>query len=113
MAFADTLLSETEATMALVDRRHRPGGHWNDAYPFVRPHQPPSFYGVSSRSLLGPRAGSPQSARFVTGTPRPIAAVMRFRGRFLFPCPPFRTRPASLRRYVFQVPARLADRCRP
>lgn len=54
MAFADTLLSETEATMALVDRRHRPGGHWNDAYPFVRPHQPPSFYGVSSRSLLGP-----------------------------------------------------------
>ena len=26
MAFADTLLSETQATIALVDRRHRPGG---------------------------------------------------------------------------------------
>ena len=51
MAFADTLLSETDATMALVDRRHRPGGHWNDAYPFVRLHQPSSFYGVSSRPL--------------------------------------------------------------
>ena len=51
MAFADTLLSETDASIALVDRRHRPGGHWNDAYPFVRLHQPSSFYGVSSRTL--------------------------------------------------------------
>ena len=40
MAFADTLLSETELTVALVDRSHRPGGHWNDAYPFVRLHHP-------------------------------------------------------------------------
>ena len=51
MAFADSLLSETDATMAIIDRRHRPGGHWNDAYPFVRLHQPSSFYGVGSRSL--------------------------------------------------------------
>jgi hypothetical protein len=51
MAFADVLLSETDATMAMADRRHRPGGHWNDAYPFVRLHQPASFYGVSSRPL--------------------------------------------------------------
>jgi hypothetical protein len=51
MAFADTLLSETDATMAIVDRRHRPGGHWNDAYPFVRLHQPSGFYGVGSRPL--------------------------------------------------------------
>jgi hypothetical protein len=51
MAFADTLLSETDATLAMVDRRHRPGGHWNDAYPFVRLHQPSSFYGVGSRML--------------------------------------------------------------
>ena len=51
MAFADTLLSETDATIALIDRRHRPGGHWNDAYPFVRLHQPSGFYGVSSRTL--------------------------------------------------------------
>lgn len=36
MAFADTLLGESDATVILVDRRDRPGGHWNDAYPFVR-----------------------------------------------------------------------------
>lgn len=51
MAFADTLLSESDATMAIVDRRHCPGGHWNDAYPFVRLHQPSHFYGVESRPL--------------------------------------------------------------
>jgi hypothetical protein len=51
MAFTDVLLSETDATVALVDRHHRPGGHWNDAYPFVRLHQPSSFYGVNSAKL--------------------------------------------------------------
>ena len=51
MAFTDTLLSESDATIAIVDRHHRPGGHWNDAYPFVRLHQPSSFYGVNSRKL--------------------------------------------------------------
>jgi len=51
MAFTDTLLSETEATVALVDRHHQPGGHWNYAYPFVQLHQPSSFYGVNSRKL--------------------------------------------------------------
>jgi hypothetical protein len=51
LAFADTLLSETEATMVIVDRRYRPGGHWNDAYPFVRLHAPSTLYGVNSRAL--------------------------------------------------------------
>jgi hypothetical protein len=51
MAFADTLLTETQATLAIVDRHDRPGGHWNDAYPFVRLHQPSFFYGVNSRPL--------------------------------------------------------------
>jgi cation diffusion facilitator CzcD-associated flavoprotein CzcO len=53
MAFTDVLLTETDATVALVDRHQRPGGHWNDAYPFVRLHQPSSFYGVNSRALGG------------------------------------------------------------
>lgn len=64
MAFVDTLLSESEATVLMVDRRHRPGGHWNDAYPFVRLHQPSAWYGVASRELsdctkdaVGPNAG--------------------------------------------------------
>ncbi|MGF1621961.1 MAG: NAD(P)-binding protein [Rhodomicrobiaceae bacterium] len=52
MAFADTLLTDSNATMIMVDRRHKPGGHWNDAYPFVRLHAPSVYYGVNSR-LLG------------------------------------------------------------
>src|SRR5664280_1240661 len=51
MAFLDTLLSETDARILLVDRRHKPGGHWNNAYPFVGLHQPAAFYGVASREL--------------------------------------------------------------
>ena len=51
MAFADTILTETDASILIVDRHHMPGGHWNDAYPFVRLHQPSAFYGVASRDL--------------------------------------------------------------
>jgi cation diffusion facilitator CzcD-associated flavoprotein CzcO len=39
MAFVDTLVSETDATVVVVDRYHRPGGHWTTTYPFVRLHQ--------------------------------------------------------------------------
>ncbi len=51
LAFTDELLTQTEATVALIDERGRPGGHWTDAYPFVRLHQPSSFYGVNSAEL--------------------------------------------------------------
>jgi hypothetical protein len=51
MAFLDTLISETEARVVVVDRNHAPGGHWTTAYPFVRLHQPSAFYGVNSLSL--------------------------------------------------------------
>lgn len=51
MAFVDTLLTDTDAQIVMVDRQHRPGGHWNDAYPFVRLHQPAAQYGVNSREL--------------------------------------------------------------
>ena len=65
MAFTDSLISATDdAEVVMVDRRDRPGGHWNDAYPFVRLHQPAAFYGVNSRQLghdaietSGPNAG--------------------------------------------------------
>ena len=65
MAFVDTLLSEhADARVVMVDRQHRPGGHWNDAYSFVRLHQPSEWYGVASRELshgtkdaTGPNAG--------------------------------------------------------
>jgi hypothetical protein len=51
MAFTDALLSHSDATVAIVDRRHAPGGHWVDAYPYVRLHQPSTFYGVDSVPL--------------------------------------------------------------
>jgi len=64
MAFVDSLVASSDVDVVIVDRRHRPGGHWNDAYPFVRLHQPSSFYGVNSRVLgsdsideVGPNAG--------------------------------------------------------
>lgn len=52
MAFADVVFSEQpEARIAIVDKRAKPGGHWNDAYPFVALHQPAAFYGVTSARL--------------------------------------------------------------
>lgn len=51
MAFVDTLLDESEASVIMVDNHHLPGGHWNDAYPYVRLHQPSHFYGVTSKPL--------------------------------------------------------------
>jgi hypothetical protein len=64
MAFVDSLIADSDADVVMVDRRDRPGGHWLDAYPFVRLHQPSAFYGVNSRTLgadriddSGPNAG--------------------------------------------------------
>ncbi|MGA2552705.1 MAG: NAD(P)-binding protein [Burkholderiaceae bacterium] len=48
MAITDELLTHSNASITVVDRRHAPGGHWIDAYPYVRLHQPSAFYGVSS-----------------------------------------------------------------
>lgn len=52
MAFTDALIDHADVRVALVDRRHSVGGHWLDAYPFVRLHQASAFYGVAS-TLLG------------------------------------------------------------
>lgn len=51
LAFADTLLAETDAHITIIDRHGKPGGHWNDAYSFVALHQPSAFYGVNSVPL--------------------------------------------------------------
>ncbi|WP_402463299.1 NAD(P)-binding protein [Isoptericola aurantiacus] len=63
MAFTDALLDHSDAHVTLVDRRTAVGGHWVDAYPFVRLHQASPFYGVASTPLggaiqaSGPEAG--------------------------------------------------------
>jgi len=51
LAFADTLVREADVEVTLIDRREAPGGHWLDAYPFVRLHTPSAYYGVSSLAL--------------------------------------------------------------
>ena len=70
MAFTDALIDHADVHVTLVDRRHAPGGHWNDAYPFVRLHQASVFYGVAStvlgegeRQAAGPEAGLQERAR--------------------------------------------------
>ncbi len=64
LAFADTILSESQYTVAIIDRYAMPGGHWNDAYDFVTLHQPSAFYGINALPLgddridtTGPNAG--------------------------------------------------------
>jgi hypothetical protein len=55
MAFVDALTAAADVSVAIVDRRHGPGGHWLDAYGFVRLHQASAFYGVASTLLGGGR----------------------------------------------------------
>ena len=64
MAFVDQLIEDPDVDVVMLDRRHGPGGHWLDAYPFVRLHQPSAIYGVHSTPLgldrpvaTGPEAG--------------------------------------------------------
>ena len=51
MAFIDTILTETNSTIIVIDKREHPGGHWNDAYEFVTLHQPAAYYGINSEKL--------------------------------------------------------------
>ena len=51
LAFADALVAETDADVLMVDRRPRVGGHWNEAYDFLRLHIPSANYGVNSLAL--------------------------------------------------------------
>jgi hypothetical protein len=64
MAFVDSLIDHADVKVVMIDRRYAPGGHWLDAYPFVRLHQASAFYGVASTVLgdgrmqtSGPEAG--------------------------------------------------------
>jgi len=56
MAFVDALIGgSADLSVALIDRRVGAGGHWLDAYEFVRLHQASAFYGVASTLLGGGR----------------------------------------------------------
>ncbi|HEX8084883.1 MAG TPA: NAD(P)-binding protein [Solirubrobacteraceae bacterium] len=52
LAFTDALVAEIpDVDVTVIDRRNAPGGHWVDAYPFVRLHIPSAYYGVNSLPL--------------------------------------------------------------
>jgi hypothetical protein len=51
MGFVDTLIDHSDAEVVIIERRHGPGGHWLDSYPFVQLHQPSMNYGVNSTPL--------------------------------------------------------------
>jgi hypothetical protein len=53
MSFVDSLLKHTQKpiTVAILDKRDHPGGHWNDGYGFVKLHQSARNYGVESTKL--------------------------------------------------------------
>ena len=56
LAFADTLIDEDpDCHINIVDKHAKPGGHWNDAYPFVALHQPSATYGVNSMEMCSDR----------------------------------------------------------
>ena len=68
MAFTDALIDHADVHVTVVDRRHGPGGHWLDAYPFVQLHQASLFYGVASTVARdGPQGLLPSAeAAYVT-----------------------------------------------
>jgi len=54
MAFSDEIIctgKDKTTTIIMVDTRASVGGHWNDAYDFVKLHQPAAYYGVNSEVL--------------------------------------------------------------
>ena len=52
LAFVDELIQKSkDINVVIVEKRAKPGGHWNDAYQFVKLHQPAAWYGVNSKPL--------------------------------------------------------------
>jgi len=113
MAFTDALIAESDRTAVLVDRRHAPGGHWNDAYPFVRLHQPSAYYGVNSLPLgrdsidqSGPNAGfyevasGPEICGYFDGAMRALLATGRVQ---FFPLSDYGAAPDGSHRIVSRV----------
>ncbi len=84
LAFADELHTQRPAArIAIVDRRAKPGGHWNDAYRYVTLHQPAAFYGVNSRSL-GPGGTALASGSEILAYYEKVQAKLEASGKVRF-----------------------------
>ena len=52
IAFVDERLKfGSHCEIIMVEKHAKPGGQWNDAYPFVTLHKPAAYYGVNSKHL--------------------------------------------------------------
>ena len=125
--FADALVDHADVRVAMVDRRHGVGGHWLEAYPFVRLHQASTFYGVASTVLGGGRLQEPGPRRACTSAPSQPEIVRLLRAacssgwsdRAGSSCSRAATTSATARscRAIsgerFEVPERVPDRQRP
>ncbi|MET0854542.1 MAG: pyridine nucleotide-disulfide oxidoreductase, partial [Microterricola sp.] len=81
MAFTDALIDHADARVAVVDRRYSAGGHWLDAYPFVRLHQASAFYGVASTVLGGNvQTHGPEAGLYERAT---VSEICAYFGRVL------------------------------
>jgi hypothetical protein len=84
LAFADEIIhGSRDATVVLVDRRAKAGGHWNDAYPFVTLHQPALYYGVNSEKL-GDGGGDLVSRAEILSYDEKVIKKLTATGRFTF-----------------------------
>ena len=84
LAFADEIIhGSRDASVVLVDRRAKAGGHWNDAYPFVTLHQPALYYGVNSEKL-GSGGGDLVSRAEILGYDEKVIEKLTATGRFTF-----------------------------
>ena len=84
MGFTDALIDHADdVRVALVDRRHGVGGHWLEAYPFVRLHQSSTFYGVASTLLGGARiqADGPEAGLHERADQAKILLLLQRRAR--------------------------------
>ena len=81
MGFLDELINNSSSLEAIiVDQRDKPGGHWNDAYSFVRLHQPAVTYGLNSRPL-----GLASKSQILSHFELALADLGRSRKPLIFP----------------------------
>lgn len=77
LTFADILLRETKARIAIVDQNSEPGGAWNDAYDHARLEIDPAQYGIPSvRMGEFIRANGPESS---TKAPAKVEVLSYFK----------------------------------
>ena len=85
LAFADEIIHGSKSLrVVLVDRRANAGGHWNDAYPFVRLHQSAVTYGVNSEHLGSGDPHDLASKSEILGYNEAVIKKLTATGRFTF-----------------------------